>query len=62
MPSEPSQTEKKADEVGLDDRSLEKLKEKAIAAKERAYCRFSSIYLAGLHIFVLDGVCISSNI
>ena len=50
MPSESDQTEKEgADDFGLDDRSLEELKEKAIAAKERAYCRclvYLSIYLS----------------
>lgn len=51
MSSKPSQTEKKAGESGLDDRSLEELKEKAIAAKGRAYCRFFFIYLS-IHISI----------
>ena len=38
----PGQTQKGVDQPGLDDRSVEELKVKAIAAKERAYCRLSS--------------------
>ncbi len=39
MSSEPDPIKKGADEFGLDDHLLDELKEKAVAAKERAYCR-----------------------
>lgn len=35
----PSRTQESPEQYGLDDRSVEELKEKAIAAKGRAYCR-----------------------
>ena len=69
MPTEPDQIEKRADGFGLDDRLLEELKEKAVAAKERAYCRFLGgvffylfiwfswfiyvVYLHGLRLFCI---------
>ena len=74
MPTEPDQAEKGADEFGLDDRLLEELKEKVVAAKERAYCRFLGggfflfICLSGLaglstwSTFVLRLFCIWSCI
>ena len=34
------------DQFGLDERSVEELKEKAVAAKGRAYCRCCLFYLA----------------
>lgn len=43
-------------QFGLDDRSVEELKDKAIAAKGRAYCRCR---LSTLSIPVLRSVCIN---
>ena len=48
MGSEPGQTQKDTDSFGLDERLLEELKEKAVAAKERAYCRCCFSYLPQL--------------
>ena len=46
MASEPGQIQKDTDPFGLDEQLLEELKEKAVAAKERAYCRcYFSMYL-----------------
>ena len=52
MASEPGQTRKDTDAFALDERVLEELKEKAVAAKERAYCRCWFFYLPSrLHFF-----------
>ena len=53
MASGPGPTQKDNDLFGLDERSLEELKEKAVAAKERAYCRCSfSMYLVYLNRWI----------
>lgn len=59
MRSEPGQALEALDHFGLDSHSLEELKEKAIAAKGRAYCRCC---LSTWSNFVLHGVCINSNV
>lgn len=52
MPSE-DETGKRADEFGLDDGLLEELKEKAIAAKGRAYCRCLVYLFVCLSIYLV---------
>ena len=53
MASGPGPTQKDNDLFGLDERSLEELKEKAVAAKERAYCRCCfSMYLVYLNRWI----------
>ena len=49
MASEPGQTQKDIDHFGLDEQLLEELKEKAVAAKERAYCRCCFFYVPRLY-------------
>ena len=52
MTSEPVQTRKDTDPFGLEERVLEELKEKAVAAKGRAYCRCCSFfYVPRLYLF-----------
>lgn len=55
MHSGPGQTQKEFDQSDLDDRSVEELKGKAIAAKERAYCRLKlsiTLHSVTLNIFL----------
>ena len=46
MQSGPDQVHQALDQFGLDDRSVEELKEKAITAKARAYCMSMSISIS----------------
>ena len=59
MASETSPTQKDTDPFGLAEPLLEELKEKAVAAKERAYCRCCSslylVYLSSLFVLLLNG-------
>ncbi|KAF6236605.1 hypothetical protein HO173_005386 [Letharia columbiana] len=62
MHSEPSQTRKGSGQFGLDDRSVEELKEKAIAAKGRAYCPYSH-FRVGAALLSEDGsIVIGANV
>ena len=50
MGSGPGQTQRGSDEFVLEARSVEELKEKAIAAKERAYCTCSLFSILPFHL------------
>lgn len=52
--------QKDPDQFGLDERSVEELKEKAVAAKGRAYCRFCLSVCLFMY-FDLDLCCVAGD-
>ncbi|KAM0802441.1 cytidine deaminase [Usnea florida] len=62
MQPDPDQVHPGVDRFGLDDRSVEELKEKAITAKARAYCPYSH-FRVGAAILSQDGsVIVGANV
>ncbi|CAF9919971.1 hypothetical protein IMSHALPRED_004782 [Imshaugia aleurites] len=58
----PDQETKASEQFGLDDRSLEQLKEKAVAAKGRAYCPYSH-FRVGAALLSADGsIIVGANV
>ena len=53
--------QKDPDQFGLDERSVEELKEKAVAAKERAYCRFCLSVCLSVYVLRLDLCCVAGD-